>query len=347
MIFHYKSNIDFKVQVNNVLNNIDEQLNIQIGKKKTLLNCLESLNSPLLANISDNEINLKLSTLLQSINNVINMVIKNISDLEKLKSFFNNLDFPDKSNFPNKKLLNTLKEYNKLATSCKNNIYNSSITVDNIILNYTENLKSIIDEYLSITPKSLGLLQPNTTTSVKDDANKKTLIISEIKNKVILPYTISDLEYILSNNPNYNNIQDVIDNEYTIPLSEYKNPRLSRFKETFNLMRKKEKSSIADSLDLALELSFNTLLNPAIIAACKNLDELDIYLDCLSSNELDKFKFFQIKYEIPPKIVRKKIQKIARIPLAIFFLIFHILFSFHVWKFFFFLFHLKLCKLYI
>lgn len=65
-------------------------------------------------------------------------------------------------------------------------------------------------------------------------------------------------------------------------------------------MRKKEKASIIESLSLALELYFNTSLNPAIITACKNLDELDTYLDCLSENALDKFSIFNIKYEILP-----------------------------------------------
>ena len=127
------------------------------------------------------------------------------------------------------------------------------------------------------------------------------MTISEIKNKVFLPYSVSDLNEKLKENENYRNLQEIIDNEYKIPLDKYKNSIIARFKETYNLMRKKENASITDSLDLALELSFNNLLNPAIITACKNLDELDIYLDCLSSNELDKFNIFKIKYEIYPR----------------------------------------------
>ena len=66
-------------------------------------------------------------------------------------------------------------------------------------------------------------------------------------------------------------------------------------------MRKRQKASLAESLSLALELCFNNSLNPAIITACKNLDELDTYLDCLSENEVDKFDLFDIKYEICPQ----------------------------------------------
>jgi len=66
-------------------------------------------------------------------------------------------------------------------------------------------------------------------------------------------------------------------------------------------MRKKEKASVFDSISLATEVVFNSSLNPAVITACNNLDQLDVYLDCLSSNELDKFNYFKVKYEIVPK----------------------------------------------
>ena len=65
-------------------------------------------------------------------------------------------------------------------------------------------------------------------------------------------------------------------------------------------MKKKENATILESLDLALELTFNNSLHPAIIAACRNLNELDIYLDCLEKNELENFKLFDIKYEVLP-----------------------------------------------
>ena len=134
-----------------------------------------------------------------------------------------------------------------------------------------------------------------------DGSNKKTLLISETQSKVVLPYKIDDIEKILDKNKKYSTIQDVIDSEYTLPIDRYKNSSKSRFKEAYNLMRKKEKASVFDSLSLATEVVFNNSLNPAVITACNNLDQLDVYLDCLSSNELDKFDYFKVKYEIMPK----------------------------------------------
>ena len=67
-------------------------------------------------------------------------------------------------------------------------------------------------------------------------------------------------------------------------------------------MRKKENQPISKALDLGLELMFKHELNPIIISACRNLDELDIYLDCLDKNELFDFNCFNIKFEVTPNI---------------------------------------------
>lgn len=175
-----------------------------------------------------------------------------------------------------------------------NNTENKEILSD--LKNALKNLKPILKNL----EQNITELE-NSLSNEPEIVDNPTLLISEIQNKVVLPYTIFDLQQVLDKNNNYKSLQDVIDNVYTIPIGRYKNSLKSRFKETYNLMRKKENSSVLDSINLALELSFNNLLNPAIITACKNLDELDVYLDCLSSNELDKFNLFNIKYEILPK----------------------------------------------
>ena len=104
----------------------------------------------------------------------------------------------------------------------------------------------------------------------------------------------------------YKSLQDVIDNEYTIPIETFKNPAKSRFREAFQLMKNKEHGSLKEAIELGFELMFQSDLNPAIIAACKDLDELDIYLDCLDDDELDKFSCFKIKYDVPPTKKSKK-----------------------------------------
>ena len=112
---------------------------------------------------------------------------------------------------------------------------------------------------------------------------------------MILPYSISELEECFSNNPEkYSCIQDIIDKEYTVSMNTYKNVSFSRFREAFNLAKNKSNLSFIDALNLANELFFNSNVEPAIIAACRNIDELDIYLSCLEDDELEDFKCFQI-----------------------------------------------------
>ena len=175
-----------------------------------------------------------------------------------------------------------------------------------------EDLKYVLEDLKTIL-SNLGVNISQLEVSLasnKDssEANKfdemkdsNTLLISETQSKVVLPYKIEDVKKILNENSRYETLQDVINVEYTLPIDKYKNSSKSRFKETYNLMRKKEKASIFDSLSVATEMTFNNSLNPAVITACENLDQLDVYVDCLASNELDKFNYFKVKYEVLPK----------------------------------------------
>jgi len=130
---------------------------------------------------------------------------------------------------------------------------------------------------------------------------ENTLIISELDQKVILPYTIKELEEILEENySKYHSIEEIIDKFYTRPLKQYRHSATSRFKEAYKLIRKKENGTISEALDLGMELFSNYSLHPAIISACKNINELDIYLSCLEYNELDDFNFFKIIFNVTP-----------------------------------------------
>lgn len=126
---------------------------------------------------------------------------------------------------------------------------------------------------------------------------ENTLLICEKQGIAILPYSILELEEDFSNNPEkYSSIQDIINKEYTIYLKNYKNVANIRFREIFNLAKNKCDFNFFKSFNLAYELFFNSHLNPVIISACKSIDELNTYLDCLENNIVDKFKCFNILY---------------------------------------------------
>lgn len=65
-------------------------------------------------------------------------------------------------------------------------------------------------------------------------------------------------------------------------------------------MYRNERMSFINSIQTAYKISKNTKLHPAIITACKDHFELDMYLKCLNNNELDKFQLFDIQFKVRP-----------------------------------------------
>ena len=132
-----------------------------------------------------------------------------------------------------------------------------------------------------------------------------TLIISELRKEVVLPYNLEGIKLYYQNNLNkYSSIEQVVKENYTYPISHFKPFAVSRFREAYKLIKKRENGSRLNALSLAFEMLVNYNVHPAIIASCKNVDELDIYLSCLDDNQLDEFNKFKIRYEIPPATVK-------------------------------------------
>ena len=201
-----------------------------------------------------------------------------------------------------KKLEDIVSDYNNTYTLSINKIFSSNLEIKNFI------------KKLIATNKSNGIVLNNVrTVNTTNSYLEKTLIISEISKVVILPYTLHELNEKLENSSDYKNIDEIINKEYTIPLVYYKHSAISRFKEAMDLALHKEKLSYLKALSLALEMLTNYNLHPAIITACKNMDELDVYLSCLEDNQLDDFQLFDIKYEMLPKVVKQNKEEFAQV----------------------------------
>ena len=134
--------------------------------------------------------------------------------------------------------------------------------------------------------------------------DNKTLVISEEDGKVYLPYTKDEVKEDMVQNKG-KKISELIEEKYVLPLDKFKNSMKARFREGYNLMYHREGKSKKSAFFLGLELMFESNLHPAIISACKNLEELDIYLDCLEDNELEKFSCFKIIYKSLPTLRKK------------------------------------------
>ena len=290
MFFYDFENLDNFINTTLTINITEEQKHINdiillYDKKKiTLLN----ITNHLLSMIKD----CKKDDLIK-ITDIVSKLEKSINDLEYINQY-------------SRTLINNLYSLQELSTNLIDN-YNAikAILIEynkqdeklqNEILLYEKNITSILDIIIELSISGVSDIKDN---NIIMDNN--VLIISEKNQKAYLPYRYSDIEKIYTNSNNtYSSFKDVIEKLYIVPLNRFKNSSISRFREGFNLIKNKENGSIAKALDLGFELLFKYDLNPIIIAACRNLDELDIYLDCLEENELYDFDCFEIKFEVTP-----------------------------------------------
>ena len=220
-----------------------------------------------------------------------------------LENMIKQLDAISKSD--SKKCKELIDEYNKDFSKKINKVYNNTKFIEEFIhTSATTDFSDLEDSSEKESDKknnsSDKILDKN---EIETSFIENTLIISEVHKKVILPYNVEKLTNILLvNSSKYKSLNDIIDKLYTKPLKYYKPSAFSRFRETYTLMREREKASFLKSFSLALELFGTYNLHPAIITACKNLDQLDIYLACLEDNTLSDFHFFDIKFEVRPSI---------------------------------------------
>ena len=230
---------------------------------------------------------------------------KSNENLNLMKNLICLLDEIDISKAPNIKT--PVKKYNKKFETSMDKIYKNTSNIEEFIhnismVNFEEILKKDENTNSENNPKKENQETFSYISSDELDSSfiENMLVISSIQNKVILPFTIQKIQKILSEDSTYSSINDVIEKLYTKPLDNYKFPAISRFREAYLLIRNKEKKSKPRAILFASELFANYNLHPAIITACENQEQLDIYLSCLEDNKLSEFSFFDIKFEIPP-----------------------------------------------
>ena len=308
MLFYSFDNLDSYLNTNLVDNlksesiNLENILNLYKNKKEELLNLINNMVESTDC-VEKNELNnfydsvYLLRKSLKKINEIENLVITLKYDIIETAIFLYNKNFQNNKD----EIKANLVEYNKKSE----NIFNKIINYESTTI-YA--LNSPINLFLkNIKPKNKFTDMPH-KSNVHIETNPhdyNTLLISEKEQKVYLPFLYKDIEELYSNsNGKYKSMENVIEDIYIMPLDRFKDSSISRFRESFNLIRNKEHGSILQALDLGLELMFKYELNPIIIAACRNLDELDIYLDCLDNKETDDFKCFEIKFEVMPHITK-------------------------------------------
>lgn len=254
------------------------------------------------------------------LNNANQSLKKTNSNIKKLTSLIGKLEKINKTILKDTVPIieEKLEEYNLEFTSAINNIYKNNEIIEKFIFEIAS--QDISKLYIKVTKNakkskeyapSSNLKSAISTNELDSSFIENTLVISEINKQVLLPYTIEDLKNILLDDSTpYTSIKEIVEKKYTVPIKKFSPSPFARWREAYNLVVNKEHLSKTKGLSLANELFFNYSLHPAIIAACKSIDELDIYLACLEDNCLDDFKFFDIKFEVPPALIAKEKAKI-------------------------------------
>lgn len=177
--------------------------------------------------------------------------------------------------------------YNKVQETNKN----TENDVTAIVKNKTLKKEEFINNLKKQTKQDKKISNNKTAIS------ERTLIIT--KKKIILPFTVKQIENIFNLHPDkYADLQQIVDIKFTLSTALYKNVTLSKIKEVYKLMRVRNKYSLHKTLSICIEVIFNIYIFPAIITACKNFDELEIYLDCLEKDELNQYPCFKIIYDL-------------------------------------------------
>lgn len=299
-------------------NNYPEKIEEIVENIKTEI---ETKNENVTYQLELDENTLNLESAVSNANKITDeRVLDNPNDLQ-------DINILDEKEISNEKT-NTKKETLKKANNRKRKRKKSKLKDINIIKDKTEgkeeennidisfqNSNNLENKLLNNKDFSDTLTEYENVAECKEISKiqiiENTLIISEMKQKVILPYTKQELEIILNeNSEDFENIEDVIEKKYTVPFSYYKFTPFARFKEAYKLVADRDGGSKKSAISLALELFGNYNLHPAIITACKTLNELDIYLSCLEFDELEDFHFFKIDYQFAPAIVTEKFKGI-------------------------------------
>ena len=130
------------------------------------------------------------------------------------------------------------------------------------------------------------------------EADNETLIFSKTDGHIYLPYKIVELITYLENYPDiYKSLRDVVESEFILPIDYFsKNLEKSRYNEAYNLYRNRAGYKSFEAFKIANRIKKISNLNPAIIASCRSVNDLEQYIYFLRKNELDKFKTFNIIY---------------------------------------------------
>ena len=208
-----------------------------------------------------------------------------------------------------KKLVNAKKKLAELKTkieACENQELTDDVKnkIDSFNSNY-EKIGSTLLHNSVVLAASLDKVNKYEPEVVeKEIFDNNVLRISEIDKKIYLPYTVEEAKEVLNDSGKYNSLEDVVKNHFTIPTNTYMNFFTGRYKEVISLIKRTQNCEVGKMF--AIGQMFNNRVHPAIIRSCRTMDDYYYYLRCLDNDNLEDFRLFDIKFEVPPTKISVK-----------------------------------------
>ena len=226
------------IKINKLINKeiafIDSSLTYQKSLNKELLLCMNLItnNSDLLDSA------IEFSKNYEALHNIVEMLKLSVDSISSLESLSDELS---KINASDSDVEAKISKFNEHYIDVIDDISSCSVKIETFLKSDFENL----EEQNKVYEKKAATKKSKIKAQIEKNLTPGTLLISEIDNKVVLPYTLKEVKDILKANPaKYSTVYDVINNVYTIPLKNYKNSSFARFNEAFKLVREREKGSV-------------------------------------------------------------------------------------------------------
>ena len=200
------SDNEFKKQTENLKSNLNALISSEKEKIEILLKCLNSLNT-----IIQEEDNFDNPTeLIDLLSNIKSNLDNSRSNISTFESVIQNID-TSLLKINKEDIISEIVQSNAETNIESDTVPIPSETFETDIVNSSdepvvvepENNQVVkMFEQNSTTPENNGL-NSNLKTEIRDN---NTLLISEIQNKVVLPFSVSELEKDLEENTNYTEI---------------------------------------------------------------------------------------------------------------------------------------------
>jgi len=295
----YKENTSLQLQFIEESEILKSKIEIQ-DKNKNICNVYMEKVSDYMNHVLPNstKASSQFENTLIALKNICDNVISDLQNLNELKKCLYNID------------TNSNDELRKNIDTYNNSYMQIMQKIDIHDVEMQDFTATVLKNYAFVFPTNKTTSAENTKSikssrDVSDTSDTNVLIISEKDQIAYLPYKLEEVEEFLNSKenkkPKYSSIQEIIENKYTVHLSSFKFPTISRFREVFNLVRKEK--GLLEAFEAAVELMTNFNLNPIIVRACRSVQELNIFVDCLEESETEKFPCFEIEYKIAPVVV--------------------------------------------